>query len=169
MLRFQITGQTELARALRDMPSNFRKDAAVFAMEQAVQPVVDAARANAPVGDTGALRRSIGFVIRKYRNGAVVFGVIGPRRGFGVPDASASTGVTEPANYAHLVEYGHAIAGDFSGWVEAHPFLRPAWDANKGRVEQLLGQTLSGYIAAIAKHGAAKRRRQAVALGAPVI
>lgn len=169
MLRFQITGQTEIAKALRDLPSNFRKDAAVYAMEQAMQPVVDAARSFAPVGKTGALRRSIGFLIRKYRNGAVVFGVIGPRRGFGVPDASTKTGVTEPANYAHLVEYGHAVAGDAAGWVEAHPFLRPAWDANKGRVEKLLGQNLSGYIAAVAKRVASKRRRQAVALGAPVI
>lgn len=169
MLRFQITGQTEIAKALRGISAELRKDAAAHAMEQAVQPVVDAARNLAPVGDTGGLRRSIGFLIRKYRRGLVVFGVIGPRRGFGVPDPSLKTGRTEPANYAHLVEYGHAIHGDAAGWVEAHPFLRPAWDATKAKVEKLLGQHLYGYISAIAKRHAAANRKQAVALGAPVI
>lgn len=149
MLKIQITGSTELAKALRDLKSSVANDAAVYALEQATQPMVEAARALTPTGDTGGLKRSIGMVIRKYKN--VVFCVIGPRRGFGVPDPSKKSGRTEPANYAHLVEYGHAVAGDATGWVEGNPFMRPAFESTKKRVEELLGQKLGGYIAAFAK------------------
>ncbi len=169
MLRFQITGQTELARALRGLSSEIQQQAAVHAMEQAMQPVVDAARQLAPVGDTGGLKRSIGFIIRKYKKGAIVFGIVGPRRGFGVPDKTKKTGRTEPANYAHLVEYGHAISGNAAGWVSAHPFLRPAWDSTRAKVEKLLGQHLGDYVAAIAKRQAKAMRGRAVAMAAPVI
>lgn len=182
MIRFQITGATEIAKALQGLSSKIAQGIAMAAMETAVQPVVDAARNLTPVGETGELKRSIGFAVRQYRKGRLTFGVVGPRRGFGVADASTKTGTTDPANYAHLVEYGHAIDGNVAGWVEAKPFMRPAWDTTAPTVMKLLGQELGAGIEAAAaveaqkRNGIAKRagiraaraRAQAVALGAPV-
>jgi hypothetical protein len=143
-------------------------------MVLAVQPTVAAARALAPVGETGGLRRSIGFAVRVYRRGGrSVYGIVGPRRGFGVNG-------TEPANYAHLVEYGHAIAvggrltrgrriqlGVLAGTVAARPFLRPAWDATKGQVlktlETVLRQRVDAAVVKNQKTAARKEARQAAA------
>lgn len=173
MIRFQITGQTEISKALQGLASAVQKKVAMEAMEEAVQPVVVVARLLAPVGETGRLRDSIGFAVRQYRRGQVTYGVIGARRGFGVTSADGSR--TDPANYAHLVEYGHAVAGDAVAYVDPHPFLRPAWEATKARVLVILGQAIGSGI----EHEAAMRaeartasraRREharAVALGAP--
>lgn len=182
MIKFQITGQSEIAKALQGLPSRIAKNVAMQAMAEAVQPVVNAARLLAPVGETGGLKRSIGFAVRQYRRGRITYGVIGARRGFGVPDPSLKSGFTEPANYAHLVEDGHAVAGNALAWVEPKPFLRPAWDANQRKVVENLSESLGAGIEAEAaliaqKHAkkdrraaakALKRRARQVALGAPV-
>jgi HK97 gp10 family phage protein len=182
MLRFQITGTSEIAKALQGLPARVSKQIAIEAMSKAVEPVVAAARTLVPVGETGGLKRSLGFAVRQYRKGRVTYGIIGARRGYGVPDPSAKTGQTEPANYAHLVEYGHAVAGDALAFVEPSPFLRPAWDATKGEVARILASELQDGIAAVAAESAVKKHRsatrtaarasraraQAVALGAPV-
>ena len=36
-----------------------------------------------------------------------------------------------PGRYAHLVEFGHRIAGSKGGMVKPHPFMRPAFDKSK--------------------------------------
>ena len=183
MLKFRITGDTEIAKALRDLPSRVSKQVAFDAVEAAVQPIVDAARALVPVGDTGGLKRSIGFkVARLRRRRTVTYGIVGARRGYGVPDPSKKTGMTEPANYAHLVEDGHSVAGKVFQHVEANPFLRPAFDATAEKALANLAETLGAGIeaeaallaqktakrAARAAKRAARARAQAVALGAPV-
>lgn len=178
MIRFQITGGTEIAKALQGLGAKVAKEVAIMAVEEAVQPIVEMARDTAPTGKTGELKRSIGFVVRQYRRGQKTIGIVGARYGFGVEDSSLKTGATEPANYAHLVEYGHAVDGDATAWVEAKPFLRPAWDARQGaamsKLNEVLGQGIAKAAAdAAAKSqrkaaGAAKRRAYAVALGAPV-
>lgn len=150
-LRFNITGTSEVAKALQGVPAKLASEHAMRAMEQAVEPVVSTARLMAPMGETGGLKRSIGFLIRQYRRGLVTFGIVGARRGFGVPDDSLKSGRTEPANYAHLVEYGHAIDGDAAGWVEAKPFLRPAWDATRAEVLGRLSAALRSAVQVIAE------------------
>lgn len=177
MLKFRITGTTEIAKALQGLPSRVSKNIAIEAMAEAVRPLVNAAKAYSHRSiRTGALHRSIGFAVRQYKKGLVTYGVIGARRGFGVPDAGSSTGTTEPANYAHLVEYGHAIAGDANGWVDAQPFMRPAWMETRGDVAKILGRSLGEGVEREAekismrnKRSETRARRRAVALGAPII
>lgn len=162
-LRFQITGTTEIAKALQGLPSRVGKEAAMAAMEKAVAPLVLEAKQQAiPSIRTGGLFRSIGFAIRQYKRGLVTFGVVGARRGFGVESDAHDTGKTEPANYAHLVEYGHAIEGDATGWVEAKPFMRPAWDATAPTVSKILGVEIFKEIEAAASKSRVRRRRAAV-------
>lgn len=169
MIRFQITGQTELAKALQGLTSKVRQEIAMAAMEKAVQPVVVAAQANVMGNgsvDTGGLYRSLGFAVRQYKKGAVTFGVVGARRGFGVDDPTKKTGRTEPANYAHLVEYGHAIAGDAAGWVEPKPFMRPAWDQTSPQVVAILSRELGQGIALAASKSRRRARRGPVPIAA---
>lgn len=161
MIRLQITGQTELAKALQGLTAKVRQEVALSAMEKAVEPVVVAAKSNILASgsvDTGGLYRSIGFAVRQYRRGVVTFGVIGARRGFGVADSSKKSGRTEPANYAHLVEYGHAVHGNASAWVEAKPFMRPAWDQTAPQVVAILSRELGQGIAAAATRSRRARR-----------
>jgi HK97 gp10 family phage protein len=173
MIKFKITGEAEMAKALQGLPAKIKKDVAFAAMVAAVQPTVLAARALAPVGETGELRKSIGFVVRQYRRGDITYGIIGARRGFG-------TDKTDPAKYAHLVEFGHAVAvggklfrgfnpfknvkatGVLAGFVPPRPFLRPAFEATKAEVlatlSRLLGQ---GIEAAASKQSARIAKRNA--------
>lgn len=161
MIQFEIKGESELAKSLQGIKSTVLKEAAFEAVVQAVQPTVELAKSLAPVA-SGSLRRSIGLVIRLYKKGMITYGIIGARRGFG-------TGGNEPANYAHLVEYGHVItsggaiarvvnpfkpnnrSGVVTGIVEPKPFLRPAWESTKAQVlasiQKLFGRRVEYEVA----------------------
>jgi HK97 gp10 family phage protein len=90
----------------------------ILELTKSMRPeVADDARSRAPLGATGNLRR--GIISTTLR-----------RRG-DVPAPSMAGINYGVAPHAHLVEFGHG------GKVAApHPFFRPAWDTNKGRVER---------------------------------
>lgn len=100
------------------------------ALTKAARVLAKEAKKLAPK-DSGLLKKSIGYVVRTYKDGRLT-AVIGPRRGFkqmvtrtkrfpvksGTSAFAASdiqvTEMADPVNYAHLVEYGtepHSIAG----------------------------------------------------------
>ena len=109
---------------------------------------------------TGLLRKSLGRKVKSYRGGAVIVGVIGPRRGFRmVIDGKP----VNPVKYAHLVEYGRrevvpkkkkvladkvgkVIYGRKVRAVAPRPFMRPAWESNKGRVVEFVVERLRAAI-----------------------
>lgn len=161
-----------MAQALQGLSSKIKKDIAFAAMVKAVQPTVAAARELTPV-DTGGLRQSIGFAVRQYKRGSLTYGIIGPRFGFGI-------GGREPANYAHLIEYGHLLVtggtvnrkdqfaaptakntGTAIAMVEPKPFLRPAWEATKASVLNILGVEMGAGVEAAAAEVAAKNAKRA--------
>ena len=171
MLSFEITGDTELARALQGLPSRISKEAAFAALVEALLPVVDAAKARAPV-ESGDLRNSIGFTIKRYTKSKILLGLVGPLRGYG-------TGGREPANYAHNVEYGHRIAqggkldrvdgrkvqrgvfesaGTLAGYVAPRPFLRPAWDETKQHTLATLARVFGEKMLAEVRRRKSTRR-----------
>lgn len=152
MIDIEITGESDMADALRSLPARISKEAAFDALVIAVQPLIAAARANAPV-DSGSLQQSIGLRLVRYKKGMQLFAVVGPRRGFG-------KGGREPANYAHLVEFGHRInrgkktlrkGGVSSGEVAPKPFLRPAWDANKQEVLDTLSREFAERLEVVVR------------------
>jgi len=146
MFDVNITGEEELIAALKNLPQKVSREAAFESVVIACQPVIDAAKAYAPV-ETGSLQRSIGSVVRRYRRGALTKAIVGARRGFGTAD-------NEPANYAHLVEYGHATHRGtrdqraFIGpvGVPPHPFMRPAWDATSEQALEILKTEFAARI-----------------------
>lgn len=136
----RIEGAEDLSALLNEMPRELRKQILAVAVARAAQPVVRAAKGGVTV-DTGSLKRALGAVVRKYKNGADAVAVVGARRGYyaagkALKKGADRRGAAMPAKYAHLVEYGH-VAPDGS-FVPGKPFLRPALAASRTAVRQAL-------------------------------
>jgi HK97 gp10 family phage protein len=131
----QMKGTAELHAVLAALPKEVRQEVLASALGKGAGEVAKRARVLA-AKDSGALKRSITYVVRSYRSGETAVAVIGPNKRFRGPDGA------RPANYAHLVEYGHRVAkggaltrldgrgrkgkGVAGGFVPARPFMRPA-------------------------------------------
>ncbi len=129
--RFAIEGLSDLQVTLRELPDTTAKAVLRRVGRKVLQPVADHARSIVRE-DTGTLKESIGVSTKltrrqkrkhrkKDRNDVVVFVGAG--------------GLTQ------------AITEEF-GTVDqaAHPFMRPAWDANRSQVIDAIGETLATEI-----------------------
>lgn len=111
-----VTGLESLSSVLKGIPEELRREVLPSVIGRACKPVVKRAKTYAGRSKkTGALQASITSLVRKYKKGAVVVGVIGPdndyyRGGRKVHRKSGKQGADQPRRYAHLVEFGHAIA-----------------------------------------------------------
>ena len=153
-------------------------------MARAAKPIATLAKAKAPA-DTGALRKAIGSLVRRYPTKGVIIGLIGALRGYYKPSkrgarrvrkGESTKGAASPANYSHLVEYGHRMAVSSggaaarsnkgksfrkgtlteTGYVLPRPFLAPAAAQGQGAADAALGD---GFGAAIeAEFKRAKRK-----------
>lgn len=146
-----VAGAAELSAALRALPDDMRKTILVQGVKAAIQPILTAAKRFAKRSeDTGALRESLTTKTKAYPNTGKAVGLVGPdrayyRKGKKTGKLGALYANRRPANYAHLVEYGHAIVApkagtsrrkktavdirDSSGasrFVAPRPFIRPA-------------------------------------------
>lgn len=115
------------------------------AMGRAAKPIATLAKAKAPA-DTGALRKAIGSIVRRYPNKGVIIGLIGALRGYYKPSkrgarktrkGESTKGAASPANYSHLVEFGHRMAVSTGG---------PSARANKGKSFRKGTLTEAGYV-----------------------
>ena len=148
VIGIDLTGEKELIRALKGLDGSINRRVIGKASRKAMRPVVKAARANIrPHDRTGQLRKSIGIRQKKFEAGVTWTGVW-PRPKFKI--MTEEFGPVDPQFYSHLLEFGNQ---KFSG----APWMRPAWDANKGRVESILIRELKIGIAKEAE----KARRKA--------
>lgn len=143
-----VKGIGALSDVLRGLPEEMRGTILVGGVKRAIAPILVSARRYAKRSErTGALRASLTTKTVNYaRNGKAV-GLVGPdrayyRRGKKAGKLGALFGADRPANYAHLVEYGHHAVAPIKNtsrrkktavpaktgrsWVPAKPFLRPA-------------------------------------------
>lgn len=121
----------ELLKALGPRPAARAGDKALRA---AARPIIDAAKALAPVR-SGALRRSIVWKpntsIRSQKSG----------------ERSGLIGIRRPAgSHAHLLEFGHLAVNGVH--VAPRPFMRPAFDAQYNAALEALGKVLGDSIEA---------------------
>lgn len=154
---FEMTNFAENAALLRELPASVESRVMGDAVGQALKPMQADARARAPK-DTGALKRSIAVKVKRYPNAGIVVGLVGPskdyfKNGRRLKVGQNRRGADKPANYAHLIEYGHfRVAGrgatgkslkgktirkstaNAKGWVPARPFMRPAAVAQRDNV-----------------------------------
>lgn len=81
-IQVKLQGAEEMRRQLQSLPSRVRRTVLRRAMKTAMEPLVAAAKANAPVM-TGLLRRAIGLgKVRFYSASGVVYIAAGVRHGF---------------------------------------------------------------------------------------
>jgi len=97
-----IVGELRLMRTLQLMKASHQRKVLRPAIRAAAAEVRKKAKAMAPRGKTGLLKKSIASVVRTSRAGNV-YAVIGPRTGMlTVIDGKR----VDPAKYGHLVEFG---------------------------------------------------------------
>lgn len=168
----KLTGAAEIVQRLEGLESVTREKILRKAITTAIKPIEQHAKALAPVSHDpklvpGLLRRSIGSIIKTYKNSGLVVGIVGPRTGYRTQLGERSRGRSagkayyqDPANYAHLVEFGvsaHAYktrAGSHPGH-RAFPFMRPAWDTGQKAAAATIARIISqGLHAAASKTGA---------------
>ncbi len=127
--KFDISGADVLLRDLERMiPSDTNVD---DALKAGAEPIKEEMVRNAPVGETGNLKKAINVGgVRTSKNGrTITVGV--HRRDI---DLSAKDGEYYPA----YVEYGHGGPRP----ADPHPFIRPAYDLKKDEAWSTVKQTV---------------------------
>lgn len=153
MFEIELGGEAEIADALKLLSKKMQREIGYEAVVTAMTPVVTRAKRYARRSiETGNLQDSIGIkATPKVRKGRL-YAIVGPRRKFTKADPGGK-GFRRATNYAHLVEFGTSKSA-------AKPFMRPAWAAEKPKVEQSLGEILGKRI--IEEANAVRIRRSAV-------
>ena len=147
---FTLTNFGEFAKLLEDLPASVESRVMGTAVEKAVKPIETLAKSKVPVR-TGALRKSITTVVRRYPDKGKIVGIVGPEKGARylggrkIVRGGSLLNTDRPDKYAHLVEFGHHTAAGTGAkvsntkgtsirkgtltpkaFVVAQPFLRPA-------------------------------------------
>jgi HK97 gp10 family phage protein len=154
-----LTGAKELEAALRELPKRIGKATITRALKKAAAPIeadaqLRASETKAALGERGV---SISTKLsRRQKRGKRVdkntvelyIGAHSARRGL-----------------AHLIEFGTGMrrhkSGKSTGRMAARPFMRPAWDANKGRLLEVISDELWIEIKKTAERLARRRAREA--------
>lgn len=127
-----LEGEKKLRRKLQRLKGSTQRKIQRRAQSKASTPILRDAKKKCPT-DTRALKKSLGRKTSTHKSGAVVT-LIGPRRGH----KDQATGRV-PTRYAHLAE-------------RHTPYLRPAYDSNKDRAEQIIrDETWAGIKAEASK------------------
>lgn len=142
-----VTGITQLTEVLHMVPMDMAGEILGRAVAEAIKPIEIAAKRFARRSEeTGALRESITHKVKVYPQTGKAVGLVGPDRAYysrgkklkGALSVLAAGNRRKPANYAHLVEYGHVAVAPRKGttrrkrtatdvgFVPAKPFIRPA-------------------------------------------
>lgn len=120
-----VTGIKGLDKALKALPAKIEKKVLRQAMRKGVKPIQAAAKANVPVR-SGTLKKAIKVRAMKRKKDRLGVLVI-----VGQGDFKGET------FYGAMIEYGH-FAGKRGTpdrkFVEAKPFMRPAFETNKEAV-----------------------------------
>jgi hypothetical protein len=148
LLSIDIPDADQLEAALRELGEavEIRKTLSASLME-AAEPMAKAARAGAPKGKTGRLYESIDVaktLSRRQRRQANKYAADNPT------NATVYIGA-KPIGPSVLLEFGtvarHWKNGKSTGSVQARPFMRPAFEAEKFHSLELLGKLIWIQIA----------------------
>ena len=121
---FKLTGTRELEKALADLGRATGRNTARRALKKSAQIVADEAQILVPV-DQGELMDSIKVSPKAKRNRTA--------------KGEVEMFVGPTVYYGHFVEFGTVKQS-------AQPYMRPAWESNKGKVLDDLGENLWAEI-----------------------
>lgn len=143
-VRVKVEGLRELDRALAELPKATGKNVLRRVLRKAATPMADSMRAKAPV-DEGALRASIGVGTKLTRRQASQH-----RKMFKSDKASVEL-------FVGAGGLPQAITQEFGTFKEPpQAFARPAWDAHRYQVLDVVAADLGEEIAKAAKRVARK-------------
>jgi HK97 gp10 family phage protein len=137
-INLEIEGVEALEKQMENLIKAVHPDKTEPVLLDAAKVIASDAKRRAPKGKTGNLRRSI--VAKKTKRRGGFSATLGLSAGEAAPAITAIDFRKGP--HAHLVEYGHGGPHP----APAHPFFRPAWDANKSRVEKQIVDDLTNLI-----------------------
>jgi HK97 gp10 family phage protein len=160
MSLIQLTGSEIVIAQLLALPEELRKKVERDVVGEANKLLAGAIAANVPQ-DSGALKKSIGSVIRRYKSGKIIVGVVGPKSdyaGYVIQKRNSKKifrkakkgenhkGLRRPSKYAHLVNAGTANRttqhGTNRGSVTANPFMKSSLESVKNQIQQILKKKL---------------------------
>lgn len=137
----QVQGLDELKKRLQKLANAIEGSQVEQILLDAAQPIADQARAWAPEGPTGNLKRALlaKKLQRKGRKTAPVIAAVDRKI----------------APHAHLVEYGSQgrqhKSGKSTGSMPAKPYFRPAVDARKGDAARIIEDGLRRLIEGVSR------------------
>lgn len=140
-ISFRLQGERALERKLKLLPQAIIKKELRKAVNKAATPIVKRAK-QLVTRRSGLLKKSIAKKVKTYSSGKVV-AIIGSRREVaGFVDGKPH----RPAYIAHLVEEGHGGPRP----APPYPFLRPAFEATVRQSLNVMKESLTASILAIA-------------------
>lgn len=130
---------TKLMKQLDKLPSIVSGKISRKAVNAGSLPILKAARASVPVGETGNLKESLGRKTQLYKRSETAVAMVGPRIKGG-----------HLGYHGHLVEYGHINAD--GSFTPGHPWLstaqHTAGPAAINRMRQKLASELDKAVSA---------------------
>lgn len=160
MITVQITGLKELQNALEQLPKEIQGRPLRSAVSAAAKVIVDDVKSRVPVGETGNLKTAV-YRYRSRRNSAT-----GRETFFvGIRQGKAQYKDTAYNRRKGRVGKNYKTAGEAYYWrflefgtakMQAKPFLRPAFEANKSRAVEVMKDRLGKSIQTQAKKLAKK-------------
>lgn len=143
MISLKVEGLAELQRKLTELNDvTLAAKVLAAAARKAFAPVLETARNLVPV-DTGLLRDGIKLTVKRPKSGDAVV-VVGLRIAAVKGAKKAGRKTASPHWRWHFVELG-------TSKMAAHPFLRPALDANASAVVDALREELAKGISKAAR------------------
>jgi len=165
-IKLDLTGERELMRKLDRLSDKAGRRVLRKAMRAGARPIVKHAKQIVPV-ESGGLKQSIGTRFRWYGRTGTDVAVIGPRIKYKkervggklktVRDEKGHRITVLAGQHGYLIEYGtgprYTKKGVFRGIGPAMPFMRPAWDAEKGASERAAVRKLREEVEKEARRG----------------
>ena len=173
----KMTGDAALLRKLDTLPTKLHNQVSRSTLAKGASIVAKAMRATARAmaKDSGVLAKSIGQRKKTVRGKGLNYAVIGPMRQSWWVNRDGVVTKQNPANYAHLVEFGtgghkisteHADAlklpgGGFADSVRhpgsaPRPFMRTAWSSSVRSAEAAMAADIRVQLAKVAKASGSK-------------
>lgn len=126
-------GEKEIIAKLDNLKRSVKNKILRTAIKQVSKPVLQAAKQNAPIGETSGLKMSLATKTKTTDKG--VFGIIGPRSKY---ERTKGGKTVRPVRYAHLMEKGTKFA-------KADPFLAPAVQ-DKEQIKDQMAKIIASEI-----------------------
>lgn len=141
-MKIRLTGVAEIDAVLKGLPKEVNNKLLTTAHTNAAKFTVEKAKLLAPEGPTGNLVDSIGTQAVGFKSQRELGTThTGPRRGRGRGQRGFA---------GHLVEFGTKTRktknGANRGKMTAKPFMAPAWEATKSKVEPSISEFLGKAI-----------------------